>query len=230
MQYLLTSSLMNYTTMRVRSENHLIDILHNEIPLHARIVFLASAPAEHAKTLHYSEEIYNALLQENLSLSSSYSILDDENVEIAGKLMDSADVVIALGGHVLTQNEFFSRIGLKKLLADFDGLYIGSSAGSMNACKIVYAQPEKPGEAFDTHYTRFLHGLGITKKTVIPHYDKWCYKRLDGINLMFDITIPDSYGRTFYLLNDGSFLYGNSLGGEEIHGNYTILRNGVVEE
>lgn len=133
------------------------------------------------------------------------SICDKRNIHLANDLADY-DVLILAGGHVPTQNIFFEEIQLKDYLHCFDGILIGISAGSMNSAEIVYAQPELEGESVDKDYKRFLPGLGITSLMILPHYQNSKDDILDGKRLYEDITYPDSHGREFYALVDGSYL------------------------
>lgn len=103
------------------------------------------------------------------------------------------------------ENKFFKRLRLKERLNDFDGILIGISAGTMNSAEVVYAQPELEGESIDKEYERFLSGLGITKLMILPHYQDLKDDILDGQRLFEDITYPDSHGREFYALEDGSY-------------------------
>lgn len=80
-----------------------------------------------------------------------------------------------------------------------------ASAGTMNSAEVVYAQPELEGESIDKEYERFLSGLGITKLMILPHYQDLKDDILDGKRLFEDITYPDSHGREFYALEDGSY-------------------------
>lgn len=61
------------------------------------------------------------------------------------------------------------------------------------------------GESIDKEYERFLSGLGITKLMILPHYQEIKDDILDGQRLFENITYPDSYGREFYALEDGSY-------------------------
>ena len=70
----------------------------------------------------------------------------------------------------------------------------------MNCAETVYAQPEEEGEAVDPAYERFLPGLGLTQKMILPHYQAIRDDVLDGLCVMEDIAYPDSMGRQFYLL------------------------------
>jgi len=133
------------------------------------------------------------------------TICDRRNEKIVEKISEY-DILILSGGHVPTQNKFFKKIKLKESLANFSGMLIGISAGSMNSAETVYAQPELPGESIDIEYERFLPGLGLTKFMILPHYQNIRDDILDGKRLFEDITYPDSYGREFYALVDGSYI------------------------
>ena len=73
------------------------------------------------------------------------AIVDSRNPDSAAVLIRESSVIMLGGGHVPTQNAFFRRLGLRGLLQGFDGIIMGVSAGSMNCCGTVYAQPELPG-------------------------------------------------------------------------------------
>ena len=155
-------------------------------------------------------------------------ICDKRNESIVCAIADY-DVVILAGGHVPTQNRFFERIRLKKYINDFDGILIGISAGTMNSAEIVYAQPELEGEGIDREYQRFLHGLGITELMVLPHYQDLKDEILDGKRLFEDITYPDSYGREFYALTDGSYLLIEN-GLTTLFGEAYLIKDGKIKK
>ena len=83
---------------------------------------------------------------------------------------------------------------------------MGISAGSMNCAEVVYAQPEMPGEAVDPSYQKFIQGMGLTDVNVLPHYQAVKNDRVDGRRLMEEITYPDSMGKNFYAIVDGSYV------------------------
>ena len=85
-------------------------------------------------------------------------------------------------------------------------MVLGISAGSMNMAEVVYAQPEEPGES-GPDYQRFIPGLGLTNIQICPHYQKVKDYLVDGLRLFEDITYPDSMGKCFYALPDGSYIY-----------------------
>ena len=228
MRYYLLSSLVDYTKKELHNEYRGIEDLlkHLSFPCHALLV--ASSPDEIEKTRRYAQEIIDVMEKHGLSLSG-FDILDRNSACCTKELVDKADLIIAMGGHVPTQNSFFQEIDLKKHLQEFRGIWIGSSAGSMNSATLVYAQPELEGEVIDSTYQRFVPGLGLTEKMILPHYSSWKNEVVDGFRLLEDITYPDSQGHTFYLMEDGSYVLGDTEEKiEEVIGKYDVLRDGVI--
>ena len=158
-----------------------------------------------------------------------FDTLDGRNEDQAVTLVRASDLLILSGGHVPTQNAFFEKIGLRDLLKDFDGIVIGISAGSMNSADVVYAQPEEDGEASDPAYQRFLTGLGLTKINLLPHYQQNRDDVLDGLRIYEDIACPDSMGKTFYAIPDGSYLFIRA-GKEELRGEAYMVKDGVLSQ
>ena len=214
--------------MELHNEYHWLEDLlkHLHFPCHALLV--ASSPDEIEKTRRYAQEIVDVMEKHGLSLSG-FDILDRNSARCIKELIDKADMIIAMGGHVPTQNSFFQEIDLKKHLQEFRGIWIGSSAGSMNSATIVYAQPELEGEVIDPTYQRFIPGLGLTEKMILPHYSSWKNEVVDGLWLLEDVTYPDSQGHTFYLMEDGSYVLGDTEEKiEEVVGEHSVLRDGVI--
>ena len=214
--------------MELHNEYHWVEDLlkHVKFPYHALLV--ASSPDEIEKTRKYAQEIVDVMEKHVLCLSG-FDILDRNSAKRTKELVDKADIIIAMGGHVPTQNAFFQQIDLKKYLQDFHGVWIGSSAGSMNSATLVYAQPELEGEVIDPTYQRFIPGLGLTEKMILPHYSSWKNDVVDGLRLLEDVTYPDSQGHTFYLMEDGSYVLGDTEEKiEEVVGEHYVLRDGVI--
>ena len=228
MRYYLLSSLVDYTKMELHNEFHWIEDLlkHISFPCHALLV--ASSPDDIEKTRRYAQEIVDVMDKHDLCLSG-FDILDRTSAKSTKELIEKADIIIVMGGHVPTQNVFFQEIDLKKHLQNFSGIWIGSSAGSMNSASLVYAQPELEGEVINPKYERFMPGLGLTKKMILPHYSSWKNDVIDGFRLLEDVTYPDSQGHTFYLMEDGSYVLGDTEEKiEEIVGEYYVLCDGVI--
>ena len=159
---------------------------------------------------------------------SAYRVLDGQNADRAEELVRKSDLIVLAGGHVPTQNDFFQKIGLSRLLLNFPGVVMGISAGSMNSAGVVYAQPEEPGESV-AEFQRFRPGLGLTKAQILPHYQKVKNDILDGLRLFEDITYADSRGNIFYALPDFSYIVDN---GERavLYGEGYRLQDGVMTQ
>lgn len=191
-----------YVPCELDGRNGFIDNLKRFWPERARVLLVSAAP-----------DLFelNDAQQANFTRSLPMSGLPVSRVDVCDSrapTLSPADygVVILGGGHVPTQNTFFAQIGLKEKLRGFDGVVIGVSAGTMNSAATVYAQPELEGEAVDPDYRRFIPGLGLTDYMVVPHYQMIRDDVLDGLRLIDEITLPDSAGRRFYLLPDGSYI------------------------
>ena len=104
---------------------------------------------------------------------------------------------------------------------------MGISAGTMNSARIVYAQPELPGEATDPSYARFIPGLALTEYNILPHYNAVKDDTVDGMRLFEDITFRDSFGHTFYAITDGTYLF-QEEGRAEIRGEAYRIQNGEM--
>lgn len=155
-------------------------------------------------------------------------ICDGRKEAIVQKI-SAYNVVILSGGHVPTQNRFFHKIQLKEELQNFDGILIGISAGTMNSARVVYAQPELEGESVDTEYQRFLDGLGLTELMILPHYQDVKEDILDGKRIMEDITYPDSMGKEFYAINDGSYILIENEN-QTLYGEGYRIKDGMIQQ
>ncbi|MGN0778388.1 MAG: Type 1 glutamine amidotransferase-like domain-containing protein [Aristaeellaceae bacterium] len=158
---------------------------------------------------------------------SELTLVDSRNSDDLPELLEDCGLVILGGGHVPTENAFFQQLGLRELLADFDGVVMGISAGSMNCADTVYAQPEEAGESIDPDYQRWIPGLGLTWINVLPHYQKVKDNLLDGQRLYEDITYGDSFDAVFYVLVDGSYIVVDDEGAE-LFGEAYVITDGQL--
>ena len=207
--------------------NGFADGLRLRVPASCRALFICSDPDGHARTDFYAASVRSCFEAAGFRFAR-FAALDGRNADRAAELVRESDLLILSGGHVPTQNRFFQRIGLKALLRGFPGVLMGISAGSMNSAETVYAQPELEGEALDPAYPRFLPGLGLTETMLLPH---WQYVRdtvLDGLRVCEDITLPDSRGRTFFAIPDGTYLLIED-GRETLYGEAYRIRDGRIE-
>lgn len=206
--------------------NAFVRHLKQAVAPHSRCVMVASSPDGYERNDEMAQTFAGCFAYHDMPLASM-RMLDGRTQADAQALIEQADVVMLAGGHVPTQNAFFQRLGLKALLRGFDGVVIGISAGSMNSAEVVYAQPEEPGESIDPHYQRYLPGLGLTSIQVLPHYQMVKDNILDGRRLFEDITFADSMGKTFYVLEDGSYVLCRA-GRTEIFGRSWTIQSGVM--
>ena len=187
------------------TQNGLVERLKRSLPPYCRCLYICSSPDRRDLNCAYGADIFQIFAQVGMPFSH-YAVLDGDNVYEAKKLVMESDLIVLAGGHVPTQNAFFHKIRLPQILKDYDGVVLGISAGSMNMAETVYAQPEEPGES-GPDYSRFIPGLGLTDIQICPHYQKVKDYLVDGLRLFEDITFPDSMGKRFYALPDGSYIY-----------------------
>lgn len=205
--------------------NHLKDTITKFWNDNAKVLFISAWPTAFEKNDENRYCLNASFAMSGLSVSI-FDVCDSRNEALA-KHLDNYDVVILGGGHVPTQNLFFEKLGLKQTLANYQGLVIAWSAGSMNCANIVYALPEIEGEGTDPQYKRFINGLGITKTIIIPHYQAVKEDIVDGLNVITDMAIPDSHNRTFYGLLNGSYIL--SIDREEkLYGEAYSISNGII--
>ena len=224
----LTSRIDVPDTGEMNPANHFTDELRLRFPTHCRALDICSDPDGWDKTDFYASLTKKTFEDAGFSFERFYT-LDSRNQDLAQQLVRGSDLLILSGGHVPTQNRFFQKIHLRELLKDHDKVVIGISAGSMNSADIVYSQPEEEGEAIDPSYQRFLTGLDLTKTNLLPHYQENRDDVLDGLRIYEDIACPDSMGKTFYAIPDGSYLFIND-GKEELRGEAYKVQNGILAQ
>ena len=224
----LTSSPMIPGTETLNPENGFTLELRRYVPENCRALFICSDPDLPDKTDFIAASMKRSLEGAGFRFRR-FSILDGRNESRAANLVARADLIVLAGGHVPTQNRFFEKIGLRALLQGYDGILMGISAGTMNSAETVYAQPEEEGEAIDPDYQRFLPGLGLTKTMILPHLQMIREDELDGLRVFEDIAFPDSLGKTFYAIPDGSFLLIRD-GREELRGEAYRIQDGVMTQ
>ena len=212
----LTSSPSIPGTDSLNPANGFVEELRQALPESAAALFVCSDPEGHAHTDFFAAAVRESFEEAGFSFRD-YRVLDSRNEDRAAQLVGEADFLILAGGHVPTQNRFFARIGLRRLLRDYQGVLLGISAGTMNSADLVYVHPELEGEAINPDFPRFLPGLGLTGTMVLPHFQYIRHETLDGLRVVEDIALPDSLGRCIYALEDGSYLLLRS-GREELRG------------
>lgn len=227
----LTSTLgdfymMDEVTVPLESRNGFIENVKAYWKDGARGLFIAADPEDFRGNDRMRDEFFRAFSDSGLPFDS-LSVCDDRDFCIDD--ISAYDVIILSGGHVPTENRFFEKINLFDKITEFDGVLLSLSAGSMNSAKIVYSIPELPGEALDPEYKRYFRGLGITECMMIPHYQYFKDVYLDGLHVIHDLAIPDSVGRKFYAMPDGSYIK-VTADEEYIYGECHLISDGKIEE
>lgn len=228
MVYFLASNPIIYAKKRLNPANGFVSRLKHHLPSNVNALFVCSDPKDTVFTDQSALDVKEVFEEEGITFEN-YAVLDSRTAQQTSMLVTAANLIFLAGGHVPTQNDFFQSINLGKCLQNSDKVIIGSSAGSMNAASVVYAQPEEAGEGISKTYNRFLNGLGITDVQLIPHYQETKHHVLDGLRIFEDITYPDSKGRCFYAICDGSYLYGNQTG-EKIYGEAYRIQDGILSQ
>jgi len=158
-----------------------------------------------------------------------FDLWDSRSDGLTKDNFDRYDVIFLAGGHVPTERAWFEYIQLRWLLQGYDGIVIGTSAGSMNLAEEVYAWPERPGESLDPEYELFFEGLGLAKTQVLPHYQKVRDIGIDGKLYVQDIARGDSYGKRFFAIPDGSYVLVCN-GVETVFGAALLVCDGQISE
>ncbi len=194
----------------------------------ARCLLISAFPDEYELNDRMRGD-YERIVHDTGLPASCMDIADLRNGKEKADALLTYDFVILGGGHVPTENAFFKSIGLAEKFREYQGIVMGISAGTMNCARVVYAQPEMPGEATDPSFERFIPGLGLTEYNIIPHFNAVRYDIIDGMRLIEDIAFSDSIGRTFYALTDGSYLL-QTEDSAEIRGEAYMIRDGAIKQ
>ena len=206
----LTSSFIDYATEETYTPKPLensfgfIDNLKKYWKQDSRVLYFASDPDDFSENDFQKRELEDCFRLAGFSLDE-IKVFDSRCDEDLKSLMNWADVVYLAGGKGPTENDYINEAGLKEALSNFEGIFIGLSAGSINAADDVFMFPEFPGEASDPDFPYHMKGLGLTQLNVIPHIQYYVRQTFDGKRLIEDILMPESDGRRFYLITDGSY-------------------------
>lgn len=206
----LTSSFIDYATEETYTPKPLensfgfIDNLKKYWKQDSRVLYFAGDPDDFSENDFQKRELEDCFRLAGFSLDE-IKVFDSRCDEDLKSLMNWADVVYLAGGKGPTENDYINEAGLKEALSNFEGIFIGLSAGSINAADDVFMFPEFPGEASDPDFPYHMKGLGLTQLNIIPHIQYYVRQTFDGKRLIEDILMPESDGRRFYLITDGSY-------------------------
>lgn len=130
-----------------------------------------------------------------------------ENVDIidyrmsnqeAKKSIEEADILYLLGGNPFTQIEYLRKQKYDKVIKNFSGIIIGTSAGAMNLGKVVYCSKDE-----DFIESSFYKGLGLVDITIDPHFD------INNEEQVKEIKINSKKRRIIGLPNDSAIIISN---------------------
>ena len=230
MKLFLTSSpcVIGANRAILSNQNHFVDSLKDSLCNRPNVLFVCSNPDDIPATEEFAEVFFDAFLEAGVEIARFW-ILDRRTMDKAWDLVYRSDLIVLSGGHAPTQNRFFEECDLGKIMADYRGVVMGISAGSMNCASLAYEQPEEPGESVDPAYERFMPGLGLTEIQILPHYQKVKDDILDGRRLYEDITFEDSFAHRFFAFPDGTYLY-QDASVCMIFGEAYMIQNGMMEQ
>lgn len=231
----LTSSLGGYTRtikgeevvekiVKCDNSNGFIDRLKIVKPVAKTFIFIASDPDGYVNTDKYANNIVKALNLDGFNIKNLI-VIDHRFEGDISKTIKKADIVFLSGGNVPSQNKYFKEIGLKEIIADYDGVVIAQSAGSMNCSEVVYAQPELDEEFEDENFKKGLQGLGLIDFSIMPHMNS--ANDLDGSGhpTVMQMCLQDSYDFPHLGIVDYGFV--EVLNGEiTAYGKTMIIKDG----
>ena len=103
--------------------------------------------------------------------------IKNKNVEEIRKAIVGADIVLVAGGDTFYLMEKLKESGADKVIKDFiekNGIYIGSSAGSIICCPTIEGAEEFDNPNLAKGLNDF-DGMGVFKDVIIPHVQKEKY-------------------------------------------------------
>ncbi len=173
---------------------NLIETLKNEIEKYDNVLFICSSPDEYKTNEEYATIIFKSLSLSGIKFKMM-DLIDSRNWLFSRGLINSADLIILMGGDPLEQMEFFNSIELKDKLKKYSKCVMGISSGSINMASDVYCSQDNEIES-----SCYYKGLGLTDIRVEPHFDISDEKRIN------DLLLIDSKRKNFVALEEESFI------------------------
>lgn len=209
--FLLSESIMSIyeNGIKIKSEidknNSFAENLTKSISSYDSFLFICNNKRAYEANDKSAKMIFDALIDGGYPFKE-YFVLDKRSQKDAKSLIEKAGFIYLQGGTLPGQLRFLKKIRFKENIKNSKAVVAGKSAGAMNLGSVVYAFPEKTIEKFKK---RFLKGLGYYEYVIIPHFnlDKNGYEFDVGIDLVNKYFIPNSRGRKFYALPQGSYIF-----------------------
>ena len=206
--------------------NGFVELLRELWPRRGRCLMIAADPEAYALNDEMTDYYCRAVRNSGLPVEC-FDLWDLRCPAHEMPPLRQYDAVFLAGGHVATEWNWFRYLNLRKRLEGFEGLVIGTSAGSMNAADTVYAWPEREGETRLSIEELFFPGLGLARCILLPHYQKVVNARLDGLLYVQEIACSHSFGRKMLAVPDGSFVLAAD-GEETVFGEAYLVADGTV--
>lgn len=147
-------------------------LLKNDLKDKKNVVFIPTSPDNFLRNDLYiygdKKNIIGIIDYLNeISSLRNINIIDNRiKNDQAKKYIKKADVIYLLGGDPFSQLEYLRKEKYDKLINDFCGLIIGTSAGAMNFGKLAYCSKDE-----DFEESIFYDALGLVDITIDPHFD-----------------------------------------------------------
>lgn len=235
MAFILTSFLHAYTedesgvryANEIEDTNLILTNIKKFLNGTDKIVFVANDRYAFIKNDQKAMAVFGGFKKSRIDFKKKV-ILDNRNKQNSKEILEDANLIILSGGKCFRQINFFNEIGLKEILANFKGLVIGVSAGSMNLCETVENFPE---EIEDINEPRWLTGLGLCDDIVIPHFEgkTKSYQFDVPIKVVENYVIPASLYKTFVGLDNDAYILVDNDGNKKYYGNACHIENGKVK-
>ena len=143
-----------------------IENLEKDLISKNSLVFIASSPSGYEKTDKYFT-INKEWFETGGMKFNNYYLLDYRvnKLDSINYLLDS-NCIVLMGGFTREQYAFLNEFNLIEILQGYKGVIIGISAGAINlAEKSLSLRGSKDTE------TILYNGIGLTDKTIFPHFD-----------------------------------------------------------
>lgn len=180
------------------------ELLKNDLNERRTIVYISGTPNDYDNA-KYSADWFNQQFQDaDIGFEKSYIIDYTVPYFLAKRWVRKADMIFLLGGNPVEQKHMCKKLGLLKLLKEYDKIMMGMSAGAMLMSKYILITP------ISDEYPDFmiLNGLNRDNLSISPHnntremeYPETLYLA-DSVYKKEDIIKVAALTEPFYLLQD----------------------------
>ena len=193
----------------------------------SNFVYIANDPNDFEDNDISGKFVFEAFLKQNFPLEN-LCVIDNRTKHLAQQQLKNADIIFLRGGTLERQINFVKDAGIDKMLEKSNAIIIGQSAGAMILSKSVYQYPETIA---DFSLEKYITGVGLYNTMIIPHFNPVCGNELcDGSFIpLSDFFLPDSVGKQFLALENGSYILKDQTSCK-VFGNAYTIADGKVEQ